>query len=68
MRSGIFYGFASLSDGIVNKLKADYVKNAKVIATGGHSSIVVTYCKSISKVNKDLTLQGLYFICKKAET
>lgn len=67
MRSGIFYGFGYLCDGVVNKLKSDYVKNAEVIATGGHSSIIVTYCKSINKVNKNLTLQGLYFIFQEAK-
>lgn len=64
MLSGIFYGFGSLTDGVVDKLKRNYVRNAKVIATGGHSDLVAPYCKSINRVNKNLTLEGLRFIFK----
>lgn len=62
MLSGIFYGFGSLTDGIVNKLKRKYVKDALVIATGGHADLIAPYCKSIKHINKNLTLEGLRFI------
>ena len=66
MLSGIFYGFGSLTDGIAEKLKHKYMKDAKVITTGGHSDMIAPYCKSINHVNKNLTLEGLRIIFEKA--
>lgn len=65
MKSGIFYGFGSLCDCLVEKLKAKFGEQL-VIATGGHSHLIAKFCKSIDKVKSDLTLQGLRIIYEKA--
>jgi type III pantothenate kinase len=62
MLSGIIYGFSSLCDGLVNKLKKKYCKNAKVIITGGFSKLIGPYCESADKIDYDLTLKGLKLI------
>jgi len=60
--SGILYGFASLSDGMIEKFKKKLRRDFLVIATGGHSSLIATYCKSIDVLRPTLTLEGLRII------
>lgn len=61
MRSGAVYGFSSLCDGVVLKLKR-YCPKGLVIATGGMSGLVGRFCKSVDRVDPDLTLKGLELI------
>ncbi|MDP2910994.1 MAG: type III pantothenate kinase [Candidatus Omnitrophota bacterium] len=62
MLAGIVYGFSSLCDGIVCKLKKRYCRNAKVIVTGGFSKLIGPYCETADKIDPDLTLKGLEII------
>lgn len=62
MLAGIVYGFSSLCDGIANKLKKKYCRNAKVVITGGFSELIGPYCESADKIDADLTLKGLRLI------
>ncbi len=62
MLSGIIYGFASLTDGLVKRIKEEIGKNAQVIGTGGNVSLIARYCKRLDKIDKDLTLKGLSLI------
>ena len=62
MLSGIVYGFAALTDELTKKIKNKIGKNALVIGTGGNISLIKTYCKTLDKIDKDLTLKGLSFI------
>ena len=59
---GIVYGFSSMIDGIVERLKKEFSTPPKVIGTGGWSLLISQYSKSIQKVDQDLTLQGLRLI------
>lgn len=65
MKSGIFYGFGLLCDGLIGKIKKRYGEQL-VIATGGYSRSMAKFCNSIDKVNPDLTLHGLRIIYEKA--
>jgi len=73
INSGIFYGYLSMIDGLVNRLKTKIksLEKSKVIVTGGSAKLVVHYLKSVNKIVPDLTLQGLRIIgervidCKK---
>jgi len=62
MQIGIVYGFSSMIDGIVERLKKEFSTPPKVIGTGGWSSLISQYSKSIQKTDPDLTLQGLRLI------
>ena len=62
MRSGLFYGYGALCDGIVRLLKTKHAKKAKVIATGGHAKQIAPFCRTIQVINPELTLQGLRII------
>lgn len=64
MKSGIFYGFGALCDGLVARLKTKYGP-MRVIATGGHARLMAKFSKSIPKVDPNLTLQGLRIIYEK---
>jgi len=63
MQSGIIYGFSGLVDNIIKKIKKELkLEDIKVIATGGLGQIIAREVKSISKVDRTLTLDGLKMI------
>lgn len=63
MQSGAYYGFASLVDGIVNRMKPLLSPpEALVIATGGEARLVAPASTTIEKVEDNLTLEGLRVI------
>ncbi len=63
MQAGIIFGFAGLVDNILNKIKAELsVEDLTVIATGGLGEIIAKEVKSIKKVDRTLTLDGLKMI------
>lgn len=62
MLSGLVYGFASLTDMLIFRIKKDIGKRATVIATGGDVSLMVRYCHKIDKIDEALTLKGLSLI------
>ncbi len=59
MVSGAVYGFSSMCDGIVRKLKRKYCRDAHVVATGGMSKLIGPYCETVDNIDPDLTLKGL---------
>ena len=63
MQAGIIYGFSGLVDNIIKKIKKELkLEDIKVIATGGLGQIIAKEVKSISKVDRTLTLDGLKMI------
>lgn len=60
--SGIIYGYATLIDGLIERIKTEIGKNALVICTGGNANLVSKYCFKITKIDADLTLTGLNLI------
>lgn len=65
MQSGLFYGYASLTEGIVKRMKAECGAVKTVVATGGLANLIAPECPFIDDVDEDLTLKGLYFIHEK---
>jgi len=59
MQAGITYGYASLVDGIVTKMKEEVKTDPYVIATGGLSSLIFKQATTIDEVDEFLTLRGL---------
>jgi type III pantothenate kinase len=59
MQSGIVFGYIGLIDGVVSRIQDELGTKAKVIATGGYSSLIAKGTKSIDIVDHDLTLIGL---------
>ena len=66
LQSGIVFGYASLVDGLVAKLRAELPFACRVIATGGLAKVIAPHATSIERVEPDLTLYGLYLIHARA--
>jgi type III pantothenate kinase len=59
LQSGVIFGYASLIDGLVTRIKAELGYPCQVIATGGLATLLAPHCASIEHVEPDLTLDGL---------
>jgi type III pantothenate kinase len=62
MQSGLFYGYVSLIDGLVDRLAEEMGFTPQVIATGGHAAALADASRTITRVEPDLTLLGLAII------
>jgi type III pantothenate kinase len=62
LQSGIVYGFAGQSDGIVAAMRTELGHDARVIATGGLASLIAPHSRTIERVDPDLTLEGLRIV------
>lgn len=66
MQSGIVHGYGALCDGLVTTLKAaSKIRRAPVIATGGHAAFLAPYCRTVTRVDPTLTLDGLAVLALK---
>lgn len=60
LRSGIFFGYVGLVEGMLTRLIGEMDGTApRIIATGGMSHILAPHCPSIEIVDGDLGLDGL---------
>ena len=59
IRSGLFWGYIGLIDGLVNRLKDELNEPCKVIATGGLAKLFANSSETLERVEPHLTLDGL---------
>ena len=59
MQSGVFWGYIDLIDGLVTRIKAEYGKPMKVVATGGVASLFEGASETIDYYDQDITIRGL---------
>ena len=64
MQAGLFFGYVSMVDGIVQRIRAELPggDRATCIATGGMATVLSNETTVIQQVEPDLTLQGLRLI------
>ena len=62
MQSGLFWGYIGIAEKMVELFKKQLGKNAKVIATGGLSGIIMSKTDIIDNIDPNLTLDGLRMI------
>ena len=62
VQSGILFGTAALTDGLVARIVDEMGGTAHVVATGGLAPVVVEHCRRIDRVEPTLTLNGLRII------
>ena len=67
MKSGIVYGYSFMIEGFLRLLKRGMNKEPMVIATGGAARLISRYCRSIKRIERNLTLEGLEITYKMAE-
>ncbi len=65
MQSGVFWGYISLIEGLVARIKAEYPEPLKVIATGGVVSLFEGATTCIDIFDADLTIKGLFEIYRR---
>jgi len=68
MQSGIVYGYASLVEGMLERIEKELGEKATVVATGGYAQLIANETASIDEVNPDLTLIGLRLIYQMNKT
>ena len=64
MQSGVYWGYTSLIEGIVDKIRDELGGDVLVLATGGFASLFASDSAVIDQVDEGLTLKGLYEIHK----
>ena len=62
MQSGVFWGYISLIEGLIDRIKAEYSSPLKVVATGGVAALFEGATDKIDVFDGDLTIRGLYEI------
>lgn len=65
MQAGIVYGYISLVDGIVKRMKESVKADPYVIATGGLANLIYRESTSLDEVDDFLTLKGLKILYEK---
>jgi type III pantothenate kinase len=59
MQSGVYWGYVSMIEGVVARIKAEFGAPMKVIATGGLAGLFAGATDVIEQVDRDLTMAGL---------
>lgn len=65
MQSGAILGYASMIDGMIDKIDAELGEKSTVVATGGLSKCIIENCNHDIVYDKDLLLRGLWLIYQK---
>lgn len=65
--SGLFHGYGALCNGLIDSLRHDLRKRAKVVITGGHTQIMKRFIShKITSIDSDLVFKGNYLTYQKA--
>jgi type III pantothenate kinase len=65
MQSGVFWGYMSLIEGMIARIKAEYGKPMTVIATGGVAALFRDSTDLIDHFDPDVTIRGLLEIFRR---
>ena len=62
IRSGVFWGYVSAVDGMIDRIRAEIGADWPVVGTGSYAATIAAESPKISHVETDLTLHGLRII------
>ncbi|MEL6365571.1 MAG: type III pantothenate kinase [Pseudomonadota bacterium] len=68
MKSGVFWGYIGLIEGLIHRIKSEYANIEKVVATGGVASLFEGSTEAIDVFDPDLTVRGLYEIHRRVRS
>jgi type III pantothenate kinase len=66
MNIGIYWGYIAMIEGLVERMKAEIGRPAKVIATGGLATLFEKHTDVFDAIEPDLTIQGLAIMWERA--
>ncbi|MEM6476105.1 MAG: type III pantothenate kinase [Pseudomonadota bacterium] len=66
MLIGVFWGYVAMMEGMVERMKAEIGRPAKVVATGGLAILFDEATEIFDHVDADLTIQGLGILAAQA--
>lgn len=66
MQSGLVLGHLCMVEGLIERMRKELGKPAKVIATGGLSSTIASYTEYFDAVDPMLTLNGMRLVAERA--
>jgi type III pantothenate kinase len=67
MQIGIYWGYVSMMEGLIARMKAEIARPAKVIATGGLAAVFQENAHLFDAIEPDLTLKGLALLYKHSQ-
>lgn len=68
MHIGVFWGYVAMMEGLIQRIRAEIGRPAKVIATGGLAVLFDDHTTIFDAVDVDLTLEGLAILAERAKT
>jgi len=66
MLIGVFWGYVAMMEGLIERMRAEIGRPAKVIATGGLAVLFDEATQMFDVVDTDLTLEGLALLAERA--
>ena len=63
---GIYWGYVAMLEGLIERIRAELGRPAKVIATGGLANLFDKHTSVFDAIEPDLTIQGLSLLYDKA--
>lgn len=66
MLIGAFWGYVSMMEGLIARMRAEIGRPAKVVATGGLAILFDQHTQIFDAVDADLTLEGLAILAERA--
>ncbi len=66
MLIGVFWGYVSMMEGLISRMRAEIGRPARVIATGGLALLFDDHTEIFEAVDTDLTLKGLSILAERA--
>ena len=68
MHIGIYWGYVTMMEGLVERMRAEIGRPVKVIATGGLAILFDQHTQLFDAIEPDLTIQGLSLLYKRTQT
>ncbi|HLL59524.1 MAG TPA: type III pantothenate kinase [Allosphingosinicella sp.] len=68
MHIGIYWGYVSMMEGLVGRMKAEIGRPVKVISTGGLATLFDRHTDVFDSIEPDLTIQGLSLLYKRSQS
>ena len=68
LKSGLYYGYAGLVDGILERMIAELDSQPRVVATGGQAHSIAPASRYIEELRDNLTLEGLRIVYERIKS